>query len=134
MACKKVSYRSKEFADADVERLQRTSKRRKVPLRSYFCPKCGLYHLTAQTDRADGIILAYRQRIKSLSEEISELKKENKILKDSTRREFQKEIFREESIKSWNNLMADKNKRNRELRDQIISLMRKIGELQKQIL
>lgn len=63
--CQKVRYSSKEFADADIERIKNISDRKKIPLRSYLC-KCGAWHLTSKID-------------------ISEIFKENETLKERIR-------------------------------------------------
>lgn len=45
--CKKVSFGTKEFADAYIAKLQKESKREKKPINSYLCVKCNCWHLTS---------------------------------------------------------------------------------------
>ena len=45
--CKKVSFGTKQYADAYITKLQKTSQREKVPVASYLCPRCNCWHLTS---------------------------------------------------------------------------------------
>lgn len=45
--CKKTSFGTKAFADEYLAKIERESKRPKIPIRSYLCPKCNNWHLTS---------------------------------------------------------------------------------------
>lgn len=47
MECKKVKFISEKFAEAYIEKLQKTSARVLVPVRSYLCPVCLCWHLSS---------------------------------------------------------------------------------------
>lgn len=47
MTCKKTKFATEEYAAAYVKKLQKTSKRKVVPQRTYLCPECLTWHLTS---------------------------------------------------------------------------------------
>ena len=47
MTCNKVKYKTEEYAQIDIDKIQRTSKRVKIPKRSYYCTKCNSWHITS---------------------------------------------------------------------------------------
>lgn len=52
--CKKTSYGTKAFAEADIVRFSK-SNREKNPKSCYKCKKCGLWHLTSQESHAETV-------------------------------------------------------------------------------
>ena len=65
--CKKVYFGTQKDADEYIEKLQKTSKRDKVPVHSYLCERCMCWHLTSWS--APDI----EKVIKETNEEINEL-------------------------------------------------------------
>lgn len=47
MQCKKVMYKTEAYAQLDIDKIQRTSKRVKIPKRPYYCIQCGGWHITS---------------------------------------------------------------------------------------
>lgn len=47
--CKKVYFGTQKDADEYIAKLQKTSKRDKVPVNSYLCERCKCWHLTSWT-------------------------------------------------------------------------------------
>lgn len=47
MTCNKVKYKTEEYAQIDIDKIQRTSKRVKIPKRPYYCTKCNSWHITS---------------------------------------------------------------------------------------
>ena len=45
--CKKVYFATQKDADEYISKLQKTSKREKVPVNSYLCERCKAWHLTS---------------------------------------------------------------------------------------
>lgn len=97
--CKKVYFGTKEAADNYVTKLQKNSKRDKIPVRSYLCSKCNCWHLTSweapditkifeevndEIDRVNAEMeRMYMQDSKVLTDRLNkflELQKENKRL------------------------------------------------------
>lgn len=75
--CKKVKYSTKQFAESDIKRISRYSKRSLKPVGAYYCDECFAWHLTSrhsstlqdlQTENA-----ALRKEIKKLECKIKEL-------------------------------------------------------------
>jgi uncharacterized protein YlaI len=81
MSCKKTSFANEKFALEYIDKLSKTSVRRKNPTKAYLCPKCINWHLTSQEDRTqvtfDKIMSSKNAEIKNL--ENRDLKKERKI-------------------------------------------------------
>lgn len=46
--CEKKGYASKRSAQDAIAGWRRRSSRSKIPVRSYFCEKCRMYHLTSR--------------------------------------------------------------------------------------
>jgi cell division protein FtsB len=67
--CKKVSYSTKEFADADLKRIaeKNEGKNYQVPVKSYKCEKCNTWHIT-------------KNQIGLLQDSNKKLRKENETL------------------------------------------------------
>ncbi len=86
--CVKASFARKVDADWMIDKLVKTSKRARIPVRSYLCPKCHLWHITSQ-DRDD--FKTFRETINmqielitKMAAEITELKKQNHELEQNT--------------------------------------------------
>ena len=71
--CKKVSFGTKQYADAYITKLQKTSQREKVPVASYLCTKCNCWHLTSwQQPDIDKLIKEFNQSNEKRTKAISE--------------------------------------------------------------
>lgn len=81
MKCKKVSFADEKFAQIYIDKLQKTSNRRLIPVRAYLCEKCLLWHLTSIESR-ENMQLVYKERqINNLKAKVIHLQNENEILK-----------------------------------------------------
>lgn len=72
MPCQKVKFESKEQADTRLQEIRKISKRDKKPLRRYYCPNCGEYHLTSITKQKQKVILqrnSLETRIERIADE-----------------------------------------------------------------
>jgi chromosome segregation ATPase len=99
------------MADFYIEKLQRISKRRKVPVRSYECDACGLWHLTSQLNPLE-------TRVIQLQEQIEKLKKENKLyrIEIGKLKETPKDL--KKLIKTDEQMRMQKDERVKELLEQ----------------
>lgn len=71
--CKKVSYSTEKFADADIKRFKFIDDGRNKPIRSYLCIKCNTWHLTSKVD-FEATILALTIENESLRTTVNDLK------------------------------------------------------------
>ena len=122
MACNKTAYSTKEFADADVNRIAEKSNRKTIPLRSYFCPHCFKWHLTSKNLKED-------TKIKELYEVIEKLKQELKAEKDANAKELRQTIKNFEvvqqlrkQVKDLQSLACKMQAKNKELVGEICRL------------
>lgn len=72
MECKKVRYKDKGEAQERLNKIRKISNRNKKPLRAYYCPNCGEYHLTSITKATQKVILqrnSLETRIERIAEE-----------------------------------------------------------------
>lgn len=92
--CKKVSFSDEESAEYYIEKLQRTSKRKKKPVRSYLCEKCFNWHLTSkrknQVDEPE--VAKLKQKIVKLERRIQHLTNESNN-KTKKIKKFHDEIY-----------------------------------------
>lgn len=103
MECNKVKYSTYDFAQQDLIRIQKTSKKNTVPLSVYKCPVCSSFHLTSQNasfvEKTNKIITELKSEIERLKritkderkmllkdEELTELRKINNQLKKDNQR------------------------------------------------
>ena len=82
--CKKVSFATQKFADTYIEKLQKTSTRRKVPINSYLCTKCNCWHLTSwEVVDISKVVRELNDELRKIEDEYNENYDKNlKILKD----------------------------------------------------
>ena len=78
--CKKVSFSDEKQAQIHIDKLAKTSRRGKIPIRSYKCQKCECFHLTSQIKNEDGKkflikIVELESLIKLKDKEIESFKK-----------------------------------------------------------
>jgi len=79
--CKKVYFATQQFADDYIKKLQRTSSRDVMPVESYLCSICSCWHLTSWS----AVDLQ-----KEFDRVNSELRTENKILKQKLNKYYKK--------------------------------------------
>lgn len=110
----KTSYSSERFANEDIERIQKRSKRAVVPQRAYLCI-CGSWHLTSKKshkqfliDSLNSQILEHKTKIAALEKELSAIK----IVPQEQRKELMRDIVLTE-IKKQNKALAESNKKIR---------------------
>ena len=125
MKCGKVCYSSQEFALQDVERINRISKRDKIPKRAYYCHDCKSWHLSSKDDYKDAEILKLRN-------DIQLLKEENLKLINSVNKEIDKEIKTNkvvtkltEKVGKYAKLFKILRESNKDLINQILVLQNK---------
>lgn len=126
LICKhKVKYSSENAAIIDIERLQKISKRTKVPVRAYLC-ECGSWHLTSKLRKTDIVILELKSEIESLKKEIESLKKHN-----SSKQEH--DIAVDVRVIKLHQVLSRKNKIIKQTRNSNKDLVCKIVQLEKQL-
>lgn len=101
--CKKVYFSSEKIAEEHILKFAKTSVRSRIPVRSYYCNKCGFWHLTSKQDKL-------KEVIDLLQEENRKLREENIALKNKDKRELDREVSLDERIKRLNQTISDKNK------------------------
>ena len=69
--CKKVIYSTKNFAEQDIKRIKKTSNRKDIPKRAYFCSDCDGWHLTKMIHSIETIATELQNK----TNEINALKK-----------------------------------------------------------
>lgn len=116
-ACTKAKYANEVFANQHIERLMRTSTRKLIPCRSYFCQYCGCWHITSTTGSVDV------EKMRSLTEENARLKREIQALKKTHNDEDNKNFRINEMIKFLNEANAKVIKKNKELQDTISRIL-----------
>lgn len=127
MECKKVKYSTEAFAMQDVARIEKVSKRDKVPVRAYLCTRCKGWHLTSSED-----INVFKSLIESLKKENEDLILENKKLKTGQNREENIIVKTNQQIKILNKAIGKNNeiisklrKSNKELASEIYHIKNK---------
>lgn len=68
--CTKAKFATEEYANLHIQKSLKTSSRKVVPCRSYFCPHCSTWHITSGTGSVDV------QKMQELRNEILSLKKQ----------------------------------------------------------
>lgn len=67
--CRKASFSSEYFADEYILKLEKTSTRKRKPVRSYLCTKCLNWHLTSIKDAE---LSELRETVFRLNKEITQ--------------------------------------------------------------
>lgn len=77
--CTKVSFADEKLANYYIDKLQKTSVRKKVPVKAYLCEKCFNWHLT---HKEDYFILReeHEEIVKELKSKVDTLNKQVEIL------------------------------------------------------
>ncbi len=78
--CEKVGFANQIFADYYIEKLSRISTRTRVPVRSYLCNRCNLWHLTSQPHYLEAKVLELTEQLEKVTAELN-------ILKDKSKKE-----------------------------------------------
>lgn len=136
MPCAKITYSTKQFADYDIKRIAKISKRSKVPVRSYQCKQCGQWHLTSTEKQGDTFFQDLIQHIHILLEENRALRESAHRYEKLTKAE-RKEVAVDERV-AMLQIALEKtgvrnsalNKTNRELITKIVKLEKSIEVLQ----
>lgn len=81
-------------ADFIIQKYQRTSKRKSPAVRSYFCYRCGSWHITSQNQH--------------YIEEIVQLKQRIATMEDASKKEDQILILADARVKKLNETLAKK--------------------------
>lgn len=118
--CNKTYFTDEKAADEYLFKLHNTSVRKRIPIRSYYCDKCGFWHLTSQKDRL-------KEKVKELELEKERLKKEVEDLKKEEQIKLNKECWIDERLKKMNETLSTKQKIIREQQTEIGRLVSKIN-------
>lgn len=117
--CRKFQYPTSKLANEDAIRIQKKNTDVYDRLRPYFCLNCKSWHLTKQDDKKE-------KEISNLLTQVKELKLKVKELEQGTKREVQKEIAKDDLVKSLQLRMVEKDKTIRELRAAVSNLVSKL--------
>lgn len=115
MNCNKVKYKTEEYAQIDIDKIQRTSKRVKIPKRPYYCTKCNSWHITSTdlwqvktvTDevvKKDRQIANLEARIKHLETMINGYEKKITNYKSELSKQFQNRALNKKNEKETKRL------------------------------
>jgi chromosome segregation ATPase len=126
MKCGKVCYSSQEFALQDVERINRISKRDKLPKRAYYCHACKAWHLSSRGDYKDLEILKLRNELQLLKEENSKLKNSVNNVIDKEIKTDKRVAKLSETIDKYVARVKSLREANKELINQIVVLENKL--------
>jgi hypothetical protein len=74
MNCTKTGYMSEKFANEQIKEIKIKSSKSKVPVRTYNCDKCGLWHLTSSPIRFP--------KIEKVPKEMQIIENQKKIIED----------------------------------------------------
>lgn len=75
--CKKVYFANEKSAEYYIEKLQKTSTRKILPVRAYLCEKCLSWHLTSIISEERKQIIHKDRQIANLKAKVQHL--ENKV-------------------------------------------------------
>lgn len=124
--CYKTKYASQHFADLDILRIKKKSKRSRIPIRSYLC-ECGSWHLTSKDD-------SLHDKIAFLSKEIDRLTNENNKLTTTQSNDYdlkikidEKVLFLTKEVSRKNKIIAQLRLDNADLIGKLVSLQKKTG-------
>lgn len=81
MNCGKVYFANEQNALFYIDKLQKTSCRKKKPVRAYLCEKCLNWHLTSIESVENKNAIYIERQIINLKSKILHLQTENDILK-----------------------------------------------------
>jgi predicted RNase H-like nuclease (RuvC/YqgF family) len=81
MYCKKTSFANEKEALFYIEKLKKTSLRKKIPTRSYLCHICHNWHITSSEEwkeekKLNTIIKSQEKTIRELKREMNDLKRQ----------------------------------------------------------
>lgn len=80
MSCFKTSFVNEDFALQYIDKLKKTSKRKRKPVEAYLCDKCLTWHLTS-IESQEAVTGKYKDRqINNLKSKIIHLESEVKRL------------------------------------------------------
>jgi len=103
-SCKKTYFATQKAADFYIEKLQKSSNRQKVPVNSYLCPKCNLWHLSSAKTHEKSLIDCLKAKIIELEKEVKQLKSENLLLQQHNNKEeniiIKRDAIRKQAVKN----------------------------------
>jgi hypothetical protein len=117
--CKKTSYTTKAFAEADIIRFSK-SNRDKKPKSSYRCKKCGMWHLTSQESNSEKVKIQAKI-IEEQKQQITDLLNKQKSIDHAIRQE----IMQSEIVKMYRDIVKKNGKEIKNLRKTISQLVGK---------
>lgn len=126
MICNKVKYSTVDFALQDIKRISKSSTRENIPVRTYFCIKCGAYHLTSKED-----LNAYYSLVNALKEENERLLNEIKLLKNKSNKEDNLAIKKDDRVKILNKTIINKDALIKRIRKDNEELIIRMNQLTK---
>jgi hypothetical protein len=90
--CKKVSFCDERYADEYISKLNKTSKRKLKPVRSYLCDKCLTWHITS---------------IEQINYKLPRIEQERLVVKEQKQKEYEQrwlEIAKQKQEEKYNKL------------------------------
>ena len=119
--CKKAAFRDEVAADLFIAGLYKKTKvRARMPKRSYYCDKCGFWHITSKKDRL-------QERIEELEAELSRKNAELELLKRAEDKEDRVAVKADLRVQQLTKNCSDKDKTIARLRKDISTLVSKIA-------
>lgn len=128
--CKKVKYASQKDAADEIARIRSKSNRSKIPIREYWCKKCGQWHITSQNNF---YIEAANEKLKLAEDELVKLRAENKLLKSGYLRNVDIEARKDLLLTEYKNQMMAQRAMNKRLKDANHEYIAHIFTLQKKL-
>ena len=119
--CKKSAFRDEVAADLFIASLHKKTKvRARMPKRSYYCDKCGFWHITSKADRQQG-------RITYLESELKRVKAELELLRQATNKEDRISIKVDARVKEVSEQLSKRNAECSRLHKDISMLVSKLA-------
>lgn len=122
--CKKSAFRDEIAADLFIASLHKKTKvRARMPSRSYYCDKCGFWHITSKRDEK---LERLQVIIDAQDQEIRELKQQLLTLQQATNKEDRVAVKADLRVKELSDQVGKLQKTNSRLHQDISSLVSKL--------
>jgi len=111
-SCNKVCFCDEEAALFYIDKLQKTSKRKRIPVRAYLCDKCLTWHITSTKCYSYDSIKKLEGKVKRKENHINELNKINRNLKEKVENMTEEIYLLNRKIKVFENYQIKQMKNN----------------------
>jgi chromosome segregation ATPase len=133
MACTKVRFATEKDALFYIDKLNKTSIRDKVPIATYLCHHCNLWHLTSRNSKENQEIFKLRQEIDVLITKIETLVKEAELLKRHNDKDENIVVKKEKRLNDYKERIKQLNKVISKLRYDNSTYISKVISLERQL-